>query len=103
MAKLPQSGSISMNSAFGAESENPHPPSSLDSAATSQSSISNNDRNMASSEQLVLELSNPELRENALLELSKVYHNSQPFSLSFFFQIVANFQILHSLLVIRVF
>jgi CCR4-NOT transcription complex subunit 9 len=78
MAKLPQSGSISMNSAFGAESENPPPPS-LASAATSQSSISNNDRNMASSEQLVLELSNPELRENALLELSKVYHNSQPF------------------------
>jgi CCR4-NOT transcription complex subunit 9 len=77
MAKLPQSGSVSMNSAFGAETEN-HPPS-LAAAASSQSSISNNDRNMASSEQLVLELSNPELRENALLELSKVYHNSQPF------------------------
>lgn len=33
----------------------------------------NNDRNMQSAEQLVLDLSNPELRENALLELSKVY------------------------------
>uniref|UniRef100_A0A0V0H8L8 Putative ovule protein n=1 Tax=Solanum chacoense TaxID=4108 RepID=A0A0V0H8L8_SOLCH len=31
----------------------------------------NNDRNMQSAEQLVLDLSNPELRENALLELSK--------------------------------
>lgn len=28
---------------------------------------------MQSAEQLVLELSNPDLRENALLELSKVY------------------------------
>jgi CCR4-NOT transcription complex subunit 9 len=105
MANLPQSGSISMNSAFGAETENHPPPPSLAAAASSQSSSAsnNNDRNMASSEQLVLELSNPELRENALLELSKVYHNSQPFSLSFFFQIVANFKILHSLFVIRVF
>lgn len=32
----------------------------------------NKERKMASSEQLVLDLSNPDLRENALLELSKV-------------------------------
>ena len=32
----------------------------------------NKDRKMASAEHLVLDLSNPDLRENALLELSKV-------------------------------
>ncbi|KAL6999238.1 hypothetical protein U1Q18_000399, partial [Sarracenia purpurea var. burkii] len=31
------------------------------------------DRKMQSAEQLVLDLSNPDLRENALLELSKVH------------------------------
>lgn len=36
------------------------------------SSQVNKDRKMQSAEQLVLDLSNPDLRENALLELSKV-------------------------------
>ncbi|PNX69507.1 putative cell differentiation protein rcd1 [Trifolium pratense] len=55
MSNLPQS--VSMNSAFGAEH---HPPPSL-AAASSQSSPSNIDHKMTSSEQLVFELSNPEL------------------------------------------
>lgn len=59
MWKLPQSVSSSMNnnSSFGSIPPSP---------------ASSNSSSMASSEQLVLELSNPELRENALLELSKV-------------------------------
>lgn len=79
MSSLPHY--LSMNSAFGVGATAiPH-----SSVASSQSSAGNRDRNMASSEQLVLELSNPELRENALLELSKV-SSSKPFSLSFPFQ-----------------
>ncbi|KAJ1389542.1 Armadillo-like helical [Sesbania bispinosa] len=56
MANLPQSFSIT-GASFAAASAIP----------------SNNaaNRKMASAEQLVLELSNPDLRENALLELSK--------------------------------
>jgi|APAra0007618328_1042625.scaffolds.fasta_scaffold01634_1 hypothetical protein len=42
------------------------------SGASSPSSSSNNDRKLSSAEQLILDLSNPELRENALHELSKV-------------------------------
>lgn len=61
MANLPQS--LSMNVPFGA------PGASAQNAAASQA---NKDRKMASAEHLVLELSNPDLRENALLELSKV-------------------------------
>ena len=40
------------------------------------------DKKMASAEQLVLDLCDPELRENALLELSKVStrKSSSPFS-----------------------
>ena len=40
------------------------------------------DKKMASAEQLVLDLCDPELRENALLELSKVStrNSSSPFS-----------------------
>ncbi|OAP07932.1 hypothetical protein AXX17_AT2G04250 [Arabidopsis thaliana] len=41
------------------------------SGASSPSSSSNNDRKLSSAEQLILDLSNPELRENALHELSK--------------------------------
>jgi len=49
------------------------------------SPASSNSSSMASSEQLVLELSNPELRENALLELSKVSSSSsQPFHFHLF-------------------
>lgn len=77
MANLPQS--LSMNAAFGGVGGGgsgggaPSPPtpngSGQGSAAGTQAT---KDRKMASAEQLVLELSNPELRENALLELSKV-------------------------------
>lgn len=68
MANLPQS--LSMNPPFGGGP-----------SASSQSAVggagANKDRNkMASAENLVLELSNPELRENALLELSKVIFSS---------------------------
>lgn len=77
MSNLPQS--LSMNAAaFGVGGGIPPSPS-----ATSQSSAANKDRKMASAEQLVLELSNPELRENALLELSKVT-NAKPFDFSHF-------------------
>lgn len=50
------------------------PPSlSMKSVALSgASSSSSNDRKLLSAEQLILDLSNPELRENALHELSKV-------------------------------
>lgn len=60
MANLPQS--LSMNAPFGG------PPSSAANPAGAQV---NKERKLASAENLVLELSNPELRENALLELSK--------------------------------
>lgn len=64
MANLPQS--LSMNPPFGV------PSTSSANAAGGQGK----DRKMASAEQLVLELSNPDLRENALLELSKVFSNT---------------------------
>ncbi|KAG2682345.1 hypothetical protein I3760_11G187000 [Carya illinoinensis] len=60
MANLPQS--LSMNAPFGGPSA---------SAPTVAGAPANKDRKMASAEHLVLDLSNPELRENALLELSK--------------------------------
>ncbi|OIT01911.1 uncharacterized protein LOC107787317 [Nicotiana tabacum] len=60
MANLPQS--LSMLTAFGGGPGN----------TASASAAATQDRNkMQSAEQLVLELSNPDLRENALLELSK--------------------------------
>ncbi|KAG2394682.1 uncharacterized protein HKW66_Vig0079430 [Vigna angularis] len=64
MSNLPQS--LSMGAAFGGGG----PPSSSGGTGA-QGSGGGKDRKMASAEQLVLELSNPELRENALLELSK--------------------------------
>ncbi|KAG5002012.1 hypothetical protein JHK87_023084 [Glycine soja] len=71
MSNLPQS--LSMGAAFGGGGAPPQP-SSVGGGA--QGSGAGKDRKMASAEQLVLELSNPELRENALLELSKLlrYH-----------------------------
>ncbi|KAK4723367.1 hypothetical protein R3W88_026146 [Solanum pinnatisectum] len=65
MTNLPQSFSISAGGGFGGFGGVASP--SLAGAGAS----ANNDRNMQSAEQLVLDLSNPELRENALLELSK--------------------------------
>eukprot|EP00262_Sarcandra_glabra_P011102 TRINITY_DN26814_c0_g1_i1.p1 TRINITY_DN26814_c0_g1~~TRINITY_DN26814_c0_g1_i1.p1 ORF type:complete len:326 (+),score=30.03 TRINITY_DN26814_c0_g1_i1:147-1124(+) len=66
MANLPQS--LAINPAFGIA---PNPNSNSNSNSNTQSSSTNKDRKMASAEQLVLELSNPDLRENALLDLSK--------------------------------
>ncbi|XP_037494476.1 CCR4-NOT transcription complex subunit 9 [Jatropha curcas] len=60
MANLPQS--LSMNAPFGGPSA---------STPTAAGAPPNKDRKMASAEHLVLDLSNPDLRENALLELSK--------------------------------
>ena len=62
MVSLPQS--LSMNSPFGVPGGS--------SAANAIGAPANKDRKMQSAEQLVLDLSNPDLRENALLELSKV-------------------------------
>lgn len=48
------------------------PPSPNNNNAGAAAGGGNKDRKMASAEHLVLDLSNPDLRENALLELSKV-------------------------------
>ncbi|PSR95591.1 Cell differentiation protein [Actinidia chinensis var. chinensis] len=61
MVSLPQS--LSMNSPFGGPGGS--------SAANAVGAPANKERKMQSAEQLVLDLSNPDLRENALLELSK--------------------------------
>ncbi|KAL3644107.1 CCR4-NOT transcription complex subunit 9 [Castilleja foliolosa] len=49
----------------------PFEASSITSAAAAAASAANKDRRMQSAEHLVLDLCNPDLRENALLELSK--------------------------------
>ncbi|XP_021894100.1 CCR4-NOT transcription complex subunit 9 [Carica papaya] len=61
MANLPQNLS-GMNSPFGGPST---------AGPSAAGAPANKDRKMASAEHLVLDLSNPDLRENALLELSK--------------------------------
>ncbi|KAK4804390.1 hypothetical protein SAY86_004207 [Trapa natans] len=63
MANMPHS--FSMNAAFGGG------PSASIPGIAGGTVQPNKDMKMASAEQLVLDLSNPELRENALLELSK--------------------------------
>ncbi|KAH8519040.1 hypothetical protein H0E87_000751 [Populus deltoides] len=63
MANLPQS--LSMNAPFGVTS------ASNPASAAVAGAPANKDRKMASAEHLVLDLSSPDLRENALLELSK--------------------------------
>ncbi|KAI4321966.1 hypothetical protein MLD38_035284 [Melastoma candidum] len=63
MSNLPQS--LSLNVPFGAG------PSGVVPGGAGSAPAANKDRKMASAEQLVLDLSNTELRENALLELSK--------------------------------
>ncbi|THU53983.1 hypothetical protein C4D60_Mb10t20180 [Musa balbisiana] len=69
MANLPPSLSIS-SASFGG---GPAPPSPVASAAAAAAAVGQppKDRKMASAEQLVLDLCDPELRENALLDLSK--------------------------------
>ncbi|KAJ6751753.1 hypothetical protein OIU85_002202 [Salix viminalis] len=63
MANLPQS--LSMSAPFGLSS------ASNPASAAVAGAPANKDRKMASAEHLVLDLSSPDLRENALLELSK--------------------------------
>ncbi|KAK4745795.1 hypothetical protein SAY87_012107 [Trapa incisa] len=63
MANMPQS--LSMNGPFGGV------PSGLVRNIAGGAAQPSNDRNVVSVEQLVIDLSNPELRENALLEFSK--------------------------------
>ncbi|XP_044480922.1 CCR4-NOT transcription complex subunit 9-like isoform X1 [Mangifera indica] len=63
MANLPPS--LSLNVPFGGG------PSASNPSAAAAGAGANKDRKMASAEHLVLDLSNPDLRENALLELSK--------------------------------
>lgn len=60
-----------MNVAAAAAAAFGGPGSSSSANSASAGSQGNKDRKMQSAEQLVLDLSNPELRENALLELSK--------------------------------
>ncbi|WMV48758.1 hypothetical protein MTR67_042143 [Solanum verrucosum] len=63
MANLPQSLSVGVSSFRGR--------GGMSSSSSSAGAPVNKDRKMQSVEQLVLDLSNPNLRENALLELSK--------------------------------
>ena len=72
MANLPPS--LSGGPSLGAPSPPPPPPasSSAANAAAVQAAAGGRDRKMVSAEQLVLDLCDPELRENALLDLSKV-------------------------------
>lgn len=65
MANLPPSLSVNLPPLGG-------PSGWSSSSETAPNLAGNRDRKMASAEQLVLDLSNPDLRENALLELSKV-------------------------------
>ncbi|KAJ7960812.1 Cell differentiation, Rcd1-like protein [Quillaja saponaria] len=84
MANLPQS--LSMNAQFGG------PSASLQNPA---GALVNKDRKMASAEQLVLDISNPELREHALLELSKnkeLFQDLAPFVWNSFGTIAALIQ-----------
>ncbi|VAI37594.1 unnamed protein product [Triticum turgidum subsp. durum] len=67
MANLPPA--LAAGPSFGAPSPPPLPPPSGSSAAAPPAG--GRDRKMVSAEQLVLDLCDPELRENALLELSK--------------------------------
>lgn len=82
MANLPPSLSVNLNPAFGG----PSPPSPSAGGPGGQAS---RDRRLASAEQLVLDLCDPELRENALLDLSKVSPFLFPFN--FFFVKVLSF------------
>ncbi|XVF04644.1 hypothetical protein REPUB_Repub05bG0102400 [Reevesia pubescens] len=84
MLNLPQS--LSMNVPFGGPSA---------SNPTAAGAPANKDRKMASAEHLVLDLSNPDLRENALLELSKnkeLFQDLAPFVWNSFGTIAALIQ-----------
>lgn len=71
MANLQQS--LSLNPSFGGGPSAPQQAlTGVSTAAVAAAQQAAKDRKMASAEQLVLELGNTDLRENALLELSKV-------------------------------
>ena len=86
MANFPRCLSVGVGGSGGVSS------SSSDARAPA-----NKDFKMQSAEQHVLNLINPDLRENALLELSKVYssHHRGNFHVSF---IVVSFYAFHQLL-----
>lgn len=73
MANLPSSLSINSPPYGG-----PAPPPLAAVAAAAAVAAQAKDRKMASAEQLVLDLCDPELRENALLDLSKVLSLALP-------------------------
>ncbi|XP_050220031.1 uncharacterized protein LOC126670364 isoform X2 [Mercurialis annua] len=88
MANLPQS--LSMNGQFIGGGGGPSA-----SAQIAGGAPANKDRKMASAEHLVLDLSNPDLRENALLELSKnkeLFQDLAPFVWNSFGTIAALIQ-----------
>lgn len=72
MANLPPSLSIGAASFAAPSPPPPSPGASSSSSAAAAAPGAAKDRKMASAEQLVLDLCDPELRENALLDLSKV-------------------------------
>ena len=71
MANFPHLLSQNMLSGSVPSPANPNAAATT-AAAAAGGAVVNKYRKMTSAEQLVLDLSNPELRENALLELSKV-------------------------------
>ncbi|KAJ0044920.1 hypothetical protein Pint_04073 [Pistacia integerrima] len=92
MANLPQS--LSLNAPFGGGPSASNP-SAAAAAAAAAGAGANKDRKMASAENLVLELSNPDLRENALLDLSKnkeLFQDLAPFVWNSFGTIAALIQ-----------
>ncbi|XP_020588307.1 cell differentiation protein RCD1 homolog isoform X2 [Phalaenopsis equestris] len=85
MANLPTS--LSINSPpYGGPAPSPLTTPAAAAAALAAVAVQSKDRKMASAEQLVLDLCDPELRENALLDLSKeivsIYPSLSPPTLS---------------------
>lgn len=63
-------------------------PFEASSSSVAAAAAANKDRRMQSAEQLVLDLCNPDFRENALLELSKVFRC---------FSLFLSFRVFHAL------
>ncbi|KAK4850133.1 hypothetical protein QYF36_004087 [Acer negundo] len=81
MANLSQSLSLNVPSKGVPNPANPNAVAATAAAAAGRAGA-NKDRKMASANQLLLDLSNPELRENALLELSmkrEIFQDMAPF------------------------
>lgn len=73
---------------FGARSMNAGAFGGPGSSSSAVGAPVNKDRKMQSAEQLVLDLSNPDVRENALLELSKVVLHTHLFVFILFLSFV---------------